>query len=246
MKFYELEDLVVRRLARHLSVTEGDAEYNLIGPRNPQRDIIAAHLKGERITASPDLQAALVDIEAAEAKIRKVRLSNLQPKELRHFEKSLFSELIKSVENRRCQKIRDISKQMDDRRQKNSVEPPMPDATRRLLALEESKLQHSRISESEAMVKLDGFERSGYSRADLLVLGSISDRTGAKAKEVGETIPAHLADSDGVKLVKELERLVSLKPGEIAYTFKGSTAQNVVHIGDLIGDTSPTIQDIAS
>ncbi|MBT3272114.1 MAG: hypothetical protein HN368_03090 [Spirochaetales bacterium] len=246
MKYLDLEDKIIQRLARHSTVIAGDAVYTMTAPRNPQGAEISAHLKAERVVNSPDLESAMADVEAAEGKIRRINLNNLSSQEKRNFESSVFSELIKSVETRRIKRVREISKKIDERKAKHAIETPIGTATRQLLALEESKLRHSRIMESEAMSILNGFERRGYGRADLLVLGAISDRTNAKAAEVRETIPAHLADADGVKIIKELEQLVSLKPGEIPYYFAGSDSHQVVHVADLLGDTSPTIQDIAS
>ena len=230
MKYVDLEDKAARRIARHMGVTNGESEYALTGPRSPQGDTIRQHIAAERIVSSPELIAALADIESAESRIRKTKLSGLSVTEIRKFEASTLRPLIRGEE---------------DRRKKHEIALPIGDATRRLLQLEESKLRHSRSTESEAIVKLNGFEKRGYSREDLLVLGAISDRTSQKGTEVRETIPEHLADPEGVKIVAELERLVEMQPGQIGYYFAGSPVQNVVHVADLLADTAPTIQDLS-
>ena len=244
MRYVDLEDAIVRRAARHRSVEDGDSEYVLTSPRTNQRDTIDGHVESGRITDSPELRAALSDVEAAEQKIRQAKLANLSSKDKRDFEKSLFSELIKGVETCRVKQLRQLSAAADERRKKYQVEMSAGNATRQLLQLEKSKLRFARTDESEAMVKLSGFEQQGYSESDLLVLGSISERTSAKAQEIRATIPEYLADSEGVKIIAELTRLVEMRPGEIMYFFKGSPVANVVHVGDLVGDTAPTIQDL--
>lgn len=246
MKFTDLQHEIVKRMARHSTVVDDDAVYAMIGNRNPQGDEIRQHVESERITNSPGLVAALSDVEAAEAKIRQTKLSGLSTPEIRKFEQSVFSGLIRGVEDRRVKRLRELANTADERRKKAAIEMPLGEVARQSLALEESKLRHTRTTESTAMTALSGCEKRGYSRADLLVLGSISDRTNAKATEVRAAIPEHLADETGVKLLGELEHLVNQKPGEIAYFFKGSDALQAVHVGDLLSDTAPTVEDLAT
>ena len=241
MIFSELEDQAIKRLARHMSVLDGKSSYTFHGPRQDMRATVEAHLKAKRIIDSPELEAALGSVRGAEARIRKLKLSGLSSKEVRDFERSIFSELTKAVEDRKHKRIMKLANEIDERRKKVDTENP----TARLLQLEEAKLRFSKIGEKQALSMLNRFERYGYSREALLVLGSISSKTAERANLVRGTIPEFMADQQGVEMLRELEHLVSSKIGHVEYHFAGSDAVQSIHVADLLSETAPSLQDIS-
>ena len=241
MNFLEIEDQTIKRLSRHMTVAEGKSDYSYHGPRKNMRKTIEQHIAAKRIVDSPELTAAMAEVRKAESRIRKLKLSGLSSIEVRNFEKSVFSELIKAVESRKHKRIMTLANEIDARRKKENTENP----TARLLKLEEAKLQYSKLGEKNALTRIAGFERSGYSREDLLVLGSISNRTYERAQQVREMLPEYLADEEGVSMLKELEHLVNTKIGHVDYHFSGSSVVSSIHIADLLSEVEPSLHDVA-
>jgi len=238
--YIDLEDLAVRKMVSIKSAIDS-GDYILTGPRNPDRRPFIDHMVRRGQIDSPLLTKALSAVAASESRIRKARLSNLSAPEKRRFEKQVFSDLIKSVETQRLKELQETA----DKLFKMRNEEKFIDSTKELLNLQKLQLKHKFTNESAAMALLSGMEKRGYSETELLILSSISKKTAVRAKEVQKILPPQLANDTGLGLIKKLENLLDLRPGEISYSLKDApNVEEKVHVADLLQDVSPRVEDL--
>ena len=248
MTFFVLEDQAVRRLAHHLTVQEGKASYVLSGrPSESKRTMLEGHKRAGRLASNELLDAALQAIGAAESKVRKVKLSGLSGAEIRKFQSSTISVMVKSIEDRKAQQLKKSLEKVHERRrsyEEKSKDRSYPDSLKRLGRLEELKLIHTFTDEAKAMAKFAKMERVGYDELEALVLGSKGERAHGRMLSLKESVPPYLADQNGIAIVKEIRELTELQPGELFYQLKGTDVHQRVNISDLLTDLTPTLADI--
>ncbi|MBN1775271.1 MAG: hypothetical protein JW817_02265 [Clostridiales bacterium] len=241
MNYEEVIDTVVKRLALHEQVIDGDSEYLDTGRHQNRRDVFEQHVKAERVVSTPEIRAMLDDVRGAETRIRRCKLTGLSKSEILKFEKSAARDLIIGVETRKWKRLGAIVHELDAMQTKPAVRPVAEQA----LELERLKLKHAFTDESEAMVALAHAEEHGYSESELLVLGSKGRRAFKRAQEVREALPPWVATTKGVGLLCEAQRLAESRPGTLEYHFKDSTVPNRIHVLDLVSELSPTVADLS-
>ena len=244
MNYSELEDKAVRKIARIQTEIDAGNEFIMTGNRDVNRRGFIDFFTSKNHVDAPLLSKAMNAVASAENRIRKARLSNLSGSETRKFEKKIFSDLIRSTEVAKSKEIKETADALFKMR--NAEKPrDFGSTTGELLNLQKLQLQHRFTDESTAIGLMAGMEKRGYDETELLVLSAISKRTNSRAADVRENLPAALANSEGIKLIKKLESLLDLRSGEIGYNLK--SAPNVtekIHIADLLADVSPTVADL--
>ena len=251
MTISELEDVGIRKLARHQTVVEGKASYSL--PTRPSesdtRQMLEGHRKAGRLQENVLLDSALQCVASMESKIRKVKLSGLSGSEIRRFQANTVSNLVKSVEDKKAARLKSLLETADQRRRDHEAKAAtrsLAENTARLVRLQELQLQHTFTDESAALARISAMERRGYDPAELLILSSKGKKATARAQQLRETVPEYLGDESGMGLLGELEELLELHPGELVYCLKDiPDVRQVVNVGDLLVDLSPTLEDVA-
>ena len=248
MNFFNLEDRAIKRMAHHECVKEGKADYFLPNrPSENKRTMIEQHRKAGRLQENELLTAALGAVTAAEAKVRKVKLSGLSGSEIRNFKGTTVSAMIKQIEDRKMKRLKSLLEKVHEMctaYERKAADRSYPDALKRLGKLEEMKLTHSFTDEAKAMATMAKMERVGYDELEALVLGSKGERAHGRMLSLKESVPPYLADQNGIAIVKEIRELTELQPGELFYQLKGTDVHQRVNISDLLTDLTPTLADI--
>src|SRR6056297_3295591 len=197
MKFSELEDRAIRKLAK----TDGAESFAIHRTPAGQRtglEKIQWFKEKNHLEENPILDFALSQIERAEERIRKARTQNLPGTELKRLKNQLLQDLIKAVEKRKRDALETSLNKADERRkdyEEKEKSGSFPDTSREALRLEKLKLQHSFTAEDQALSRMAEAERSGkYDPLELLVLSGRTEKTFKRAAEIKEKIPEYLAD----------------------------------------------------
>lgn len=237
--WFELEDKIVRRLAR------AQTEPNL-----PGFTFDAKHREmADRWVAAnkaPALKPALDMVGGGELRIRKARLAGLFGKDLETVKENEARRIFQNLENDRAAKLQRVYTKIVAAMKRHAAEADA-DPVRSLLALERSKLRYGDHGEPEAVNRLRVMaERGKYDEADVDVLASRGTKARAAAEELRRSLPPGLANEDGAELLAEAERLVDLPPGTVEYIVEGTTAVQRVNVLSLINsDTKPSPAEFA-
>ena len=251
MRFKEIEESILRKLTNHSRVIEGGSDYfTPMKPDANKKAMLESHRKAGRLNGNGLLDFAIGKVKEVEGRIRRTKLTGLSGSEVRKFQKSAISALVKAVEDRKSKRLREKYGEMVERERayaEKGKNRSYQDSMKRHGRLDELKLQHTFTDESKAVATLGGMEKRGYDEIEVLILGSKGERAHNRAAELRETLPPFLSDDAGVQLLGEIKELVELRAGEISYSLKNfPNVQQKVNIADLMTDLVPRIEDISA
>lgn len=249
MKLVELEDRGVKRMELHEKVLKGDSSYVMPRGTSTDRKAKLEHFKSRgQLNGNPFVDRAFTEAKSAELKIRKCRMASVSGVEKQKFEAETRRQAIVNISALITGKIKNGLDEIFNLCQEHDKQEKDPNYSRTsadLLALERAKLKHSFTDEATAMVRLNEMKRVGYDAGEVLVLSAKGKRARERAVELKAELPEYLADSKGIQLLKELEELLELRPGEVNFRLKDvPNTLNKINVLDLVTEVEPSIEDV--
>lgn len=248
MKFTDLEDKAIKRLAR----TDGTKDFTIHRtPKDRQtgRKKIEFYKEKNHLKENPLLDFALSQARQTEERIRKAKTQNLPGSELKKLREQSTQTIIRAVEKKKRDMIEVSLNRIDERRKAHEERERsghFSETSREALRLEKLKLQHSYTPETAALARMAGIERTKkYDPLELLVLSAKSEKAFNRAAEIREEIPEFLSD-DGGQLIGSVEGFTATHEGQLIYDLKNGGARQSVFVADLLDDEnlSPKLSDI--
>ncbi len=122
-------------------------------------------------------------VREAEAEIRRISATGLPGGERRRAKEAAIGALLRAVEQQTATAINKVVKQLDRLQKAHTESRKSADPTVELLRLERTKLRYAQADDKQAVGKIKGMYRKGYSEEELLVLESKGEEAADDAAE---------------------------------------------------------------
>jgi hypothetical protein len=247
LDYEEILDAAIRRSGAITTAIESGSFHLPPTDEEGRRRRETLRWRIEREEADEYVKKVLGRVASAEAKIRTARARGAKGKHVVELTKRVYAELVASVERDKQKTFEKLVAEIDRKTNAAKAREAMPSAdsvAAESLALRKAELRLASVDGAGATGRLNTIENrgEGYDPAEVLVLGSKSAEANAIARTLTTQLPPHLADRDGVGLLKELAEFAETPIGYFKFNFDGKP--ETTSIGAMFApDVEPVAED---